>query len=113
MENNIMGLYLYKHPETEEIVEIFQSMIEPHIYVKDGVVYERVWTVPQGMVDGKINAWSKRAFIDKTGKKNDSLGSLWDRSKELSEKRAHDAGGIDPLAQKTLEKESKKRGGKP
>ena len=43
--------------------------------------------------------------------KGGTIGDLWDRSAELSAKRADKNGGIDPVKDKFFEKYSKERGG--
>ena len=40
------------------------------------------------------------------------MGDLWDRSKELSDKRAHENGGVDPIRANYEKDYSSKRKGK-
>ena len=61
-----MAMYLFYNPETHEIREVFQKTNEPHVYSTEGVVWERIWTVPQMSVDTKINPNSSKQFIEKT-----------------------------------------------
>jgi len=110
-----MGIYIYQHPNTKETKEVIQRMSEDHVYVDaKGVKWNRIFTVPQAVVDGRINPFSEADFIKKTSNgKNQKVGDLWDRSKELSEKRAAKNGGVDPVKEKYLKDYSKKRKGKP
>lgn len=107
-----MPSYSYSHPKTKKIIDIFQSMTEEHIYIdKDGIQWDRVFYSPQASIDGNIDPFSERQFIEKT-QKPDTIGALWDRSKELSEKRAKANGGVDPIRKKAEKDYSKARGGK-
>ncbi len=107
-----MPEYSFSNPsDPEEIISLFQGMAEEHKYEKDGVVWDRVWTVPNGVIDAKIDPFSSNAFVDKAGAKGDTMGSLYDRSKEMSEKRK-DKLGYDPVKQKYFENYSKKRRGR-
>ena len=103
-----MGIYLYENPETSEIKEVFQGMNDLHEYQQDGIKWQRVWTVPAGVVDGRLNPWSAAKFVEKTGKGSDTYGSLLDRSAELSAKRAEECGGKDPLKERVFENYQKK-----
>jgi hypothetical protein len=110
-----MPLYSFLNEETGEIKDVFMPMNSEHEYADEkGKSWTRIWTVPQAVIDGKISCWSERQFVEKTGKSKDSLGSIWDRSKELSEKRASESSdGIDPLRKKGEEQYSKERKGRP
>ena len=109
-----MPFYLYQHPKTGEQIEVMQSMKDNHVYEDEkGLKWERVWSIPQASIDTNINPWDKNAFREKTstGKKG-SMGDLWDRSKELSDKRAHQNGGVDPIRANYEKDYSSKRKGK-
>lgn len=106
-----MPLYLYKNEETGEVVEILQTMDETHEYERDGIKWQRVWQNPQISFDTKIDPNSRRQFLEKTSKPG-TYGDLLDRAAELSERRAAERGGIDPLKQKSEEDYSKTRGGR-
>lgn len=106
-----MANFLFEHPTTGEIKEIYQSVHDAHVYSEDGVVWDRVWTVPQAAIDTSIDCNSARDFTEKTGKKKGSLGDLWNCSAELSEKRAKSQ-GIDPVKQKHYDNYSKMTKGK-
>lgn len=104
--------YLFKNPNTEEIIEVYQKMNDPHIYFDEtGLEYERVFTIPNAAIDGKIDPYSRQSFLEKTKNKG-SVGDLIDRSKELSEIRKSKNGGVDPVQIKYFDQWSKERKGK-
>jgi predicted nucleic acid-binding Zn ribbon protein len=106
-----MGFYVYCNPETGEVKEVLQKMNDEHVYEENGVKWSRVFTVPQVGIDTvKINPFSKNDFLKKT-EKNGTIGSLLDRSKEMSEKRK-DKEGYDPVQQKYFSEYSAKRKGR-
>ena len=108
-----MPQYLYQHPETKEVIEVFQHMTEEHILVRDGVTYERIFVNPCMSIDSIIkDPFSCQEFKDKTrNKKNMTLGQAFDISQELSEKREKKA-GKDPIKDKVIseyERKTKKK----
>lgn len=108
-----MPVYIYQNPKTKEVVELVQSINDTHDYTDEsGLKWNRVYTVPQVGIDTKLDAFSTgNDFVEKTKNKKDSIGHLWDRSKELSEKRKSKF-GEDKLKTKYLENWSKKRKGR-
>jgi hypothetical protein len=112
-----MPIYQFSHPEHPIVIEVLQSMKEPHIYVDDeGVEWNRVWSAPNASIDAKVDPFSSRHFVDAVnGKKGGTIGDMWDMSKEMSEKRKRVVGtGKDPLKEKyEHEYSSKRRGRKP
>jgi len=108
-----MPVYIYQNPKTKEVVELVQSINDSHEHTdKSGLKWNRVYTVPQVGIDTKLDAFSTgNDFVEKTRNKKDSIGHLWDRSKELSEKRKSKF-GEDKLKTKYLENWSKKRKGR-
>jgi hypothetical protein len=109
-----MPEYLYQHPKTEEVKSVFQSVHDKHEYIdKDGIKWNRIYTVPQMGVDTKMDAsMNSKKFAEMTGNKKGTLGDLYDQSKELSEARKKVYGGKDPVKQKYWENWSKTRKGK-
>ncbi len=104
-------IYLYESP-SGEVVEVSQSMTEPHVYEENGVEYQRVWTVPQAATDiRKTDPYSKKQFLERTEGKKGTLGDLMDRSNEMSAIRA-EKDGVDTVRAKEDENWSKKRGGR-
>ncbi len=75
-----------------------------------GVKWRRVFTRPQASIDTHVDPFSSRDFIKATAKKG-NVGDLFDRSKELSLKRAEKEGS-DPLRQAHFDAYSKRRHGK-
>jgi len=75
-------------------------------------VWERVWTVPQASVDANIDPFSQTQFVDKLGSTKGTLGDTWERSAEMSEKRAAKRDGVDPVKQKYYDDYAFKRKGK-
>ncbi len=107
-----MPYYVFKNPETEDIVEILQGINDPHKYFDEsGTEWERVYTSPIIATDTKINPFSQKQFLDKTAKPG-TMGDIWDRSAELSHLRAEKNGGVDPIKEKYKENYSKKRKGR-
>ncbi len=109
-----MPIYTFINPNTEEEIEIVQSMKEAHVYVdENGLEWRRKWTLPNAAIDADIDPFDKNAFNRKIdgGAGKGTMGELWDRSKEMSEKRK-DKLGYDPVKQKYLDNYSKDRKGK-
>lgn len=107
-----MPIYIYKNPKTEEIKEIIQSVHDKHEYIQDGIKWDRVFTVPEVNTQEKLNEKStSKDFARVTGNQKGTVGDLWDRSKELSEKRSK-IYGKDNVKKKYFEDWSKKRKGK-
>ena len=105
-----MPTYLFKHPETEEVIEIIQSVKDKHEYVDDkGVTWDRVWTVPNAAIDSE-NDGSEEGFMKYTQNKCGTMGDIWDASREASEKRIQKY-GEDKVQNSNYEKYSKKRRG--
>ncbi|NJO59116.1 MAG: hypothetical protein HC836_12510 [Richelia sp. RM2_1_2] len=108
-----MPLYIYQHPDTKEIREVLQSIHEEHIFVDENEIkWDRIFTVPNASIDSRLNPWQPNDFINKTSRNGDNIGALWDRSRELSEKRASENGGIDPVKEKYFKDYAKERNGK-
>ena len=93
-----MPLYTYENPKTGETIDILQTMSEKHQYIdQEGLEWKRVFQVPNASVDSQIDPYSKTSFLDATKNKKGTYGDLVDKSAELSEKRAKDHGGKDPV----------------
>lgn len=107
-----MPIYIYENPETNETIEVFQSMSEKHIYIdKEGLEWKRVFIPSQLKTEASIDPWSSNDFVEKTKNSKGSYGDMLDRSAELSQKRADKNGGVDPIKKKYFNDYSKKRGG--
>ena len=108
-----MPCYSFSNPSNpSEPVDIVMSMNDEHIYIKDGVQWDRVWCRPNASVDSKWDCHSEADFINKSYNKKGSYGDLLQKSEELSRERAA-KDGIDPLKEKYHKDQRKKRGGKP
>lgn len=106
-----MPIYQYKHPDTEEVFEIFQGMNEEHEYIHDdGVVCKRLFTIPNASFDTQINPFSKSEFLEHTRNKKGTVGDLMDISSEMSERRAAKE-GEDPVKRNYFNEYSKSRRG--
>lgn len=107
-----MPIYLFQHPKTEEVAELFFGMNDEKKYVdEDGTEWNRIYSLPQLNTEASIDPWSNSDFINKTAGKQGTYGDLMDRSAELSDKRASENGGVDPLKKKYFENYSKERNG--
>lgn len=109
-----MPIYIYFNTATEEYREVFQKMSDVHEYFGesgDEDSWKRVFTIPQASFDSKIDPFSTKQFVDKTGAKKGTYGDLLDKSAELSQKRADLAGGSDPIKEKYFKEYSEKRRG--
>jgi len=108
-----MPVYIYQNPKTEEIIEIVQSIDEKHEYIDEyKVKWNRIFTVPQLNTEGSLNAdCDSKKFVEFTRNKKGTIGDLWDRSAELSEKRRK-IYGKDPVKQDYKAEWSKKRRGR-
>jgi len=111
-----MPLYLYENTETGEVSEVLQGMSDIHEYHgEDGSekgLWRRVYVNPNMSTDTKLDPFSASSFRSSTVGKNDTYGQLFERSAEASEMRAQQAGGVDPVKQKSYDDYSKMTNGK-
>ena len=108
-----MPFYTYINPDTEEVIDVPQSINENHVYIdKNGLEWRRVFTVPEVNTHGTLKAdTTEKQFSEYTRNQKGSMGDLYDRSAELSEKRKK-IYGKDPVKKKYFNDWSKKRKGK-
>lgn len=107
-----MPIYIFEHPETEEQIELFFGMNDEKSYTdQDGVQWKRVFLGSQLSTEGKVDPWNNADFVNKTGNKKGTLGDMLNLSSELSDKRASQNGGVDPIKEKYYKNYSKARGG--
>jgi hypothetical protein len=107
-----MPLYTFKHPDEEKYEDVFFGMNDDKKYIdSNGVEWKRVWYSPQLSTEASIDPWSNNDFVNKTKDKTGNLGEMMDLSQELSNKRAKENGGIDPVKEKYYKNYSKQRGG--
>ena len=65
-----MPEYLFKNPDTGEVISVVQGINEEHAYSENGKVFERVFTVPNASIDSDLDPFSAQQFTDKTRNKN-------------------------------------------
>ena len=107
-----MPIYIFANPDNHfETIELIQDMNDIHEYYRDGKKWDRVFTKPQASFDTAIDPFNSNDFVEKTRNKRGSLGDLWDKSSELSEKRAK-IGGKDAILEKSHKDYQKTRRGK-
>jgi hypothetical protein len=109
-----MPIYTYFRDSTEEFIDIVQGMNDVHTYSGqngDEDDWRRVFYSPQMAMDTQIDPFSSKQFSDRTRDKKGTVGHMLDYSAEMSDKRASQAGGVDPVKQKYFENYSKTRRG--
>lgn len=106
-----MPLYVFSHPKTGELREIFFHMNDEKSYQDDeGVNWVREYGSPQLNTNGTVDAWDKKGFVNQTSS-GGTIGDLLDRSSDLSKERASQSGGVDPVKEKYYKQYSKERNG--
>lgn len=76
----------------------------------EGAQWRRCFTKPRMGVDTQCDPHSARDFVKATNKK-DSVGSMWDRSKEMSLKRA-EKDGVDNVKETFYRDYTRRRKGR-
>lgn len=105
-------MYRFSNPSNEkEYIDVFFNMNDIKEYIKNGKKWNREYFIPNTSIDTICDPFSPKDFVKSTNKKG-TLGSIWEKSAELSEKRKDSNGGIDPVKEKTYS-DYKKRVGKP
>jgi len=86
-------LYCFTNSDESEYVDVFFHMNDNKVYMgPDGKEWRRVYTSPNASIDSKIDPFSSRDFVEKTGKKKGNFGNLLDAAKEASIQRAEKEG---------------------
>lgn len=107
-----MPSYIFENPQTGEQTEIIQGINEDHRFVdNNGTEWRRIFVNPNVSTDTQFNPLSSKDFVEKTRNKKGSLGEIWDKSKELSEKRK-EITGEDGVLKNYYKKYSEQRRGK-
>ncbi len=97
-----MPLYCFTNSDESEYVDVFFHMNDKKVYVGPyGKEWRRVYTSPNASIDSKIDPFSSRDFVEKTGRKKGNLGNLMDAAKDASLARAQKV-GKDPVREKWL-----------
>lgn len=108
-----MPQYLFENSETGEVREIVLGMNDPKVYNGDSDaekgIWKRIFTIPQATIGSNLDPFDKNAFANS---KYTTLGDMFDKSAELSERRAAIMDGVDPVKQKALDNYAAKRHGK-
>lgn len=107
-----MPYYLFCNPQNEEeIEEVFFKMNDNKVYIKDGITWNRVYTNPNATIDGNIDPFNEKKFVEKTGGMKGTLGGIMDAAKEASDKREKSR-GKDAIKEQYYKDYSRTRGGK-
>ncbi len=88
-----MPQYLFTNGK--ETKEIFFHMNDDKKYSENGEKWNRLYTIPTSSIDANIDPFDSKGFVESSGKKKGSLGDLFNKSAELSEKRAKITGRDD------------------
>lgn len=78
---------------------------------ENGIEWKREFTVPYAASNSQIDPNNANDFVQKTAEKKGTYGNLLDASRELSEKRAKEHGGVDPVQKKYFDEYKKARHG--
>ena len=112
-------IYLFHNKETDEYREVEMKMKDYAPYCGENSnedCWERVYETPQismgNSTSKAVNPYSQNEFVERTGKMKGNFGNMLDYSKELSEKRAADHGGVDPVKKKHFKEYERKTGKK-
>jgi len=107
-----MPEYLYQHPKTKEVISIMQGMSDKHEFIdKEGSQWGRVFTTQNLSMDSTaVDPFSAGQFLEKTANMKGTYGDMVDYSKELSQQRAQQIGGEDPVKRKMLNEYKAERG---
>jgi hypothetical protein len=113
-----MPEYLFEKTEVPipVIHTVFFHMNDEKVYNgpdgKEVGQWRRVWSSPRAATDmATIDPYSQSDFVRATNKQG-TVGDLFDRSAELSAKRADKEGGRDPFKEGFYSKFQKKHGNK-
>jgi len=107
-----MPEYLYRNPDTGEVLSIIQGMNDEHKFVDDqGLEWQRIFLNPTMSVDSQdVDPFSEQQFVEKTANMKGTYGDMVDYSKEMSQRREEKLGKEDPLRRKVYNDYKKDRG---
>jgi hypothetical protein len=99
-----MPNYEFESQDGQEYTTLFYHFsaapkIGEVIIDENGKQWKRIASALNANTDSKIDPFSEKDFLKKTNKRG-KMKDLWNRSKELSEKRKDKNGGVDPIAEK-------------
>jgi len=109
-----MPLYSFLNLKTKKIEDIYFHMAEApsigaEILNDNNEKVKRIALKPNASIDTNFDPFSQKDFVKVTNKQGETFGSLWDKSKEFSEKRKEKE-GIDPVKEKFNKKREKDYG---
>lgn len=107
-----MPIYVFSHPKTREVKEVFMPINGDHTFIENGVEWNREYDFNVSVKSSPISPWKKNDFLQKTNDMRGNIGDIMDISQELSEKRAEQNGGVDPVKKKYFQEYSKLRKGR-
>jgi hypothetical protein len=112
-----MHFYTFINIKTKKEKDFYFSMKEApkfgEVIEIEGEKYKRIITsAPAGFVHSGNDLFSSKDFVEKTGKQKGNVGNVLDEAKELSQKRAEKAGGVDPIQKNWFKNYSDKRQGR-
>ncbi len=107
-----MPQYSYSNPNNpSEIIDVIQRMTENHVFIKDGISWNRIFYAGQASFDTKWDANNAQDFVEKTKKKSGNMNDLWSQSAELSQKREKQF-GVDSVKENYIKNQKERRKGK-
>lgn len=96
-----MPVYDFHHAETNHTISVLVPLTatdkERAQQVQDGKVYKRVYAAPLAAKDLNPKDGTLSDYRRTTGEKNLTVGEAWEASREMSERRAAQHGGKDPV----------------
>lgn len=108
-----MPQYSFHNDQTGETIDLFFGMNDLKQHIDEtGYKWRRLYSAPRTAIDTKINPFSAKDFVNKTGSKKGTVGNMMDLSAELSEKRSESHGQEDPVKRKLFNDYNKKVGKK-
>ena len=98
-----MPQYRFSNPSNpSEYIDIILGMNDTKEHIKENIKWNREYFVPLTAIDTKCDPYNPKDFIKVTNKK-DTLGGIWDRSRDLGLKRK-DKDGIDFVQQRGIKR---------
>lgn len=81
------------------------------VVIKEGVEWKRLASKPQASFDTRVDPYSAKDYLKATAKSGGTVGGMFDRSKEMSLKRA-EKDGVDNVQEGFFKRYAAKRKGK-
>ena len=107
-----MPLYNYIDDDDGEIYEVEQGMNDVHELFISGKKLRRLFSIPNAAVKTRLDPFSSKDFVEKTGGMKGSVGDMLDMSAEMSAARAEKHDGVDPVQRKHFDDYEKRVGKK-